>query len=48
MPRTESSRLSPLEATMKIRLILKEGTVDYSSHCWHERMPERNINPPRR
>ncbi|HEX5885252.1 MAG TPA: DUF4258 domain-containing protein [Pyrinomonadaceae bacterium] len=37
-------RLSPLEATRKIRLLLEEGTTDYSGHCWHERMPERNVS----
>jgi len=37
-------RLSPLEATRKIRLIVEEGTTDYSGHCWHERMPERNVS----
>lgn len=37
-------RLSPPEATRKIRLILEEGTIDYSAHCWRERMPERNVS----
>ena len=37
-------RLSPPEATRKIRQILEEGTVDYSGHCWHERMPQRNVS----
>lgn len=41
----EPPRLSPSEATMAIRLILEEGTVDYSGHCWNVRMPERNVSP---
>ena len=43
MSPTNAPRLSPLEATTKIRLILEEGTTDYSGHCWRERMPERNV-----
>jgi uncharacterized protein DUF4258 len=41
----EPPRLSPAEATRKIRLILADGIVDYSAHCWHKRMPERNVSP---
>jgi len=44
MPWTEPPRLSPSEATWTIRLILEEGTIDYSSHCWTVRMPERNVS----
>ena len=44
MSPTKPPRLSPLEATRKIRLILQEGTIDYSGHCWLERMPERNVS----
>ena len=44
MSPTKPPRLSPLEATRKIRLTLEEGTTDYSRHCWHERMPERNVS----
>jgi len=44
MSPTKPPRLSPLEATRKIRLILQEGTIDYSAHCWLERMPERNVS----
>ena len=44
MSPTEPLRLSPSEATRKIRLILQEGTIDYSGHCWLERMPERNVS----
>jgi|SRR6185503_8854315 len=44
MSQTESPRLSPPEATRKIRLILEEGTVDFSTHCWHVRMPQRNVS----
>ena len=44
MPPTQPQRLSPADATRKIRLILEEGTIDYSGHCWHERMPERNVS----
>ena len=41
MSPSEPPRLSPPEATKRIRRILEEGTVDYSGHCWHERMPQR-------
>jgi Domain of unknown function (DUF4258) len=44
MSPTKPRRLSPLEATRKIRLILQEGTIDYSGHCWFERMRERNVS----
>ena len=44
MSPTKPPRLSPLEATRKIRLILQEGTIDYSGHCWLERMAERNVS----
>ena len=44
MPPHEPPRLSPAEATRKIQLILKEGTIDFSFHCWHERMPERKVS----
>ena len=44
MPPTQQWRLSPPEATRKIRLILDEGTVDYSGHCWRVRMPQRNVS----
>ena len=44
MSPTEPPRLSPPEATRKIRRILEEGTIDYSGHCWRERMPERNVS----
>jgi hypothetical protein len=37
-------RLSPPEATRKIRLILQEGTIDFSAHCWLKRMLERNVS----
>ena len=44
MSTTRPPRLSPHEATRKIRLILEEGTIDYSGHCWRDRMPARNVS----
>ena len=44
MSPTKPPRLSPREATRKIRLILEDGTIDYSGHCWCVRMPERNVS----
>jgi len=44
MADTQPPKLSPAEATRKIRLILDEGTVDYSFHCLHQRMPERGVD----
>ncbi|HSL55907.1 MAG TPA: DUF4258 domain-containing protein [Pyrinomonadaceae bacterium] len=36
-------RLSPAEAQRKIRLVLKDGTVDFTSHC-RRRMRERGVD----
>ena len=44
MSLTKPRRLSPREATRRIRLILEEGTIDYSGHCWLTRMPQRNVS----
>ena len=44
MSSREPPRLSPADATVKVRLILQEGTVDYTGHCWHERMRQRNVS----
>jgi hypothetical protein len=44
MSLTRPQRLSPAEATRKVRLILEEGTIDYSGHCWRERMPQRSVS----
>ena len=43
MSLTRPPRLSPPEATQRIRLILEEGTIDYSAHCWRKRMPQRGV-----
>ena len=43
MSLTRPPRLSPPEATRRIRSILEEGTIDYSAHCWRKRMPERSV-----
>jgi hypothetical protein len=40
----QASAPSPPEATRKIRLILQEGTIDFSAHCWLKRMLERNVS----
>ena len=39
--------LGVAEATEMIRGIAKFGTVVQSDHCEYERMPERNLPPPR-
>lgn len=44
MSSLDPPRLSPREATRRIRQILEDGTVDFSDHCWHERMPQRNVS----
>jgi hypothetical protein len=33
----------PLEAKRIILLILEQGYIDYSSHCWLDSMPKRQV-----
>jgi hypothetical protein len=44
MADTQPPKLSPAEATRRIRLILEEGTIEYSFHCLNVRMPQRGVD----
>lgn len=43
MSQTRPPRLSPAEASKKISLILREGTVAFTAHC-RRRMRERGVD----